>query len=104
MAGLPVHPVDLGGKPISDETKISRPSGSSPLPGKGSSIPQPGGEPQEAPIAAAKPEKGFYLAVRDLKPDRQFLVNSGCERYPMTEGLEAIGLAEMAADVAFPAA
>jgi predicted AAA+ superfamily ATPase len=45
----------------------------------------------------AKPEKGFYLAVQDLKPDRQFLVNSGSERYPMAEGLEAIGLAEMAA-------
>lgn len=46
---------------------------------------------------SAKPEKGFYLAVRDLQPDRQFLVNSGSERYPMTGGLEAIGLAEMAA-------
>jgi predicted AAA+ superfamily ATPase len=48
---------------------------------------------------SAKPEKGFYLAVQDLKPDRQFLVNSGSERYPMTDGLEAIGLAEMAAAV-----
>jgi hypothetical protein len=46
---------------------------------------------------SAKPERGFYLAVQDLKPDRQFLVNSGSERYPMTHGLEAIGLAEMAA-------
>ena len=46
---------------------------------------------------SAKPEKGFYLTVQDLKPDRQFLVNSGSERYPMAEGLEAIGLAEMAA-------
>jgi len=45
---------------------------------------------------SAKPEKGFCLAVEDLKPDRQF-VNSGSERYPMREGLEAIGLAEMAA-------
>src|ERR1019366_7556302 len=46
---------------------------------------------------SAKPEKGFCLALQDLKPDRQFLVNSGSERHPMTEGLEAIGLAEMAA-------
>ena len=46
---------------------------------------------------SAKPEKGFYLAIEDLKPDRQFLVNSGSERYPMTVELEAIGLAEMAA-------
>jgi hypothetical protein len=36
---------------------------------------------------SAKPEKGFYLAVQDLKPDRQFLVNSGSERYPMTGDL-----------------
>ena len=42
-----------------------------------------------------KPEKGFYVAVQDLKPDRQFLVNSGSERYPITGALEAIGLAEM---------
>ena len=45
---------------------------------------------------SAKPEKGFYLAVEDLKPVRQFLVNSGDERYPIAGGLEAIGLAEMA--------
>src|SRR5580700_3044769 len=45
---------------------------------------------------SAKPEKGFYIAVRDLQPDRRFLVNSGSERYPMTEGLEAIGMAAMA--------
>jgi predicted AAA+ superfamily ATPase len=46
---------------------------------------------------SANPEKGFYLAVQDLKPDRQFLVNSGDERYPMRDGLEAIGLSGMAA-------
>ena len=45
---------------------------------------------------SAKPEKGFYLACEDLKPNRQFLVNSGAERYPIGTGLEAIGLAEMA--------
>jgi predicted AAA+ superfamily ATPase len=45
---------------------------------------------------SAKPEKGFYLAVQDLKPDRQFLVNSGSQRYPISPRLEAIGLAEMA--------
>jgi len=48
---------------------------------------------------SAKPEKGFHLAVQDLKPDRQFLVNSGSERYPTTGGLEAIGLAEMAEEL-----
>lgn len=45
---------------------------------------------------SAKPEKGFHIACEDLKPHRQFLVNSGRERYPLGPGLEAIGLAEMA--------
>jgi len=49
---------------------------------------------------AARPEKGFHLAVGDLKPGRRFLVNSGRERYPIAAGLDAIGLAEMAAMLA----
>jgi predicted AAA+ superfamily ATPase len=49
---------------------------------------------------AAKPEKGFYLACEDLKPDRQFLVNSGVDRYPISRQLAAIGLVEMAAMLA----
>ncbi len=49
---------------------------------------------------SASPRKGFHLALRDLKPDRRFLVNSGSERYPLGEGLDAVGLAEMAAILA----
>jgi uncharacterized protein len=49
---------------------------------------------------SANPEKGFYLAVQDLKPDRQFLVNSGSQRYPLTSRLDAIGLAGMSAILA----
>jgi predicted AAA+ superfamily ATPase len=45
---------------------------------------------------SARPEKGFYFACEDLKPDRRFLVNSGSERYPIRAGLDAIGLAELA--------
>jgi hypothetical protein len=45
---------------------------------------------------SAKPEKGFYIACGDLKPHRQFLVNSGRERYPIAPGLDAIGVTEMA--------
>ncbi len=45
---------------------------------------------------SARPEKGFYAACGDLKPDRRFLVNAGSERYPIGEGLEAIGLVELA--------
>jgi predicted AAA+ superfamily ATPase len=50
--------------------------------------------------ASAKPAKGFYLAVQDLKPDRQFLVHSGSASYPISAGLDAIGLPEMAAMLA----
>jgi predicted AAA+ superfamily ATPase len=45
---------------------------------------------------SAKPEKGFYLACKDLKPQQRFLVNSGSERYPIGSGLDAIGLTQMA--------
>jgi uncharacterized protein len=51
---------------------------------------------------SAKPEKGFYLAVGDLKPDHKFLVNAGSERYPIITGLDAIGLVEIAAILAAP--
>lgn len=46
---------------------------------------------------SAKPEKGFHLACEDLKPQHRFLVNFGGERYPISPGLDAIGLTEMAA-------
>ena len=45
---------------------------------------------------SAKPEKGFYLACEDLKPQHRFLVNSGNERYPINPGFDAIGLTDMA--------
>lgn len=40
-------------------------------------------------------EKGFHLARQDLKPNRCFVVYSGEERYPMSEGAEAISLREL---------
>lgn len=45
---------------------------------------------------SAKPEKGFYVACEDLKPQHRFLVNSGRGRHPISPGLDAIGLVEMA--------
>jgi predicted AAA+ superfamily ATPase len=45
---------------------------------------------------SARPEKGFYIACEDLKPARRFVVNSGDERYAISEGVEAIGLKELA--------
>jgi len=41
-------------------------------------------------------ERGFHLALEDLAPDRAFIIYSGQERYPKGEGIEAIGLREMA--------
>jgi hypothetical protein len=38
--------------------------------------------------------------VQDLKPDRQFLVNSRSERYPISSRLDAIGVTELAAILA----
>lgn len=45
---------------------------------------------------SAKPAKGFYVATEDLKPERQFLVHSGDAPYPISPGLDAIGLLEIA--------
>lgn len=39
-----------------------------------------------------KIEKGFHNAIEDLKPKRSFVVYSGNERYPVSEGIEMIGL------------
>jgi uncharacterized protein len=39
-----------------------------------------------------RPEKGFHFAREDLKPKQSFVVYSGKQRYPLMEGIEAIGL------------
>lgn len=41
--------------------------------------------------------KGFHAARADLAPARSFVVHAGTDRYPLGEGLEAIGVAEMVA-------
>lgn len=45
---------------------------------------------------APKLDRGFHNARDDLKPDRCFVVYPGEERYPKAEGVEAIGLKELA--------
>ena len=49
---------------------------------------------------SARPEKGFFLACEDVKPARRFLVNSGKERYAVSEGVDAIGVKELASMLA----
>jgi uncharacterized protein len=40
--------------------------------------------------------KGFFNAVEDVQPDKIFVVYAGEDRYPIAEGVEAIGVAQMA--------
>jgi predicted AAA+ superfamily ATPase len=49
---------------------------------------------------APKIEKGAHIALGDLKPQKAFLVYSGKDRYPKGGGWEAIGLREMAGELA----
>jgi len=46
---------------------------------------------------AAKLGRGFYQAYEDIKPERAFVVHAGSDRFPVAEGVEAIGLRELAA-------
>jgi len=43
-----------------------------------------------------RPEKGFYIACRDLMPDRRFVVNAGSGHYPIDAEITAIGLHDLA--------
>jgi uncharacterized protein len=45
---------------------------------------------------SGRPEKGFYIASQDLKPARQFVVNSGLEPYPVDANITAIGVPALA--------
>jgi len=49
---------------------------------------------------SGRPEKGFYIACEDLKPDKRFVVNAGLERYPLDVDITAIGLPELARTLA----
>ncbi len=45
---------------------------------------------------SAKPKKGFYNAVKDIQPDKSFVVYAGEERFPVAEGVDAVSVLEMA--------
>ena len=47
--------------------------------------------------SAPKVSRGFAIACADLDAERAFVVHGGRHRYPMGDGVEAIGLPEMAA-------
>ena len=48
---------------------------------------------------APKPSKGFYTAIDDIKATRAFVAHPGEDRYPLSEAVEAIGLAELMGEV-----
>jgi hypothetical protein len=59
----------------------------------------PGGERWAIEIkrsSAPKIEKGFHAAMEDVQPSRAFIVYGGHERYAKGNGVEAVGLRELA--------
>jgi predicted AAA+ superfamily ATPase len=49
---------------------------------------------------SARIERGFHVARADLQPVRSFVVYAGEDRYPLADGIEAIGIREMAEELA----
>lgn len=49
--------------------------------------------------SAPKLERGFRSALDDIKPKRAFLVHGADDRFPLGEGVEAIGLKAMAEEL-----
>ncbi len=45
---------------------------------------------------SAKVRRGFHLACEDIKPTRAFVVHAGDDRYPLAQGVEGIGVRELA--------
>jgi hypothetical protein len=48
---------------------------------------------------APKLERGFHSAIADIGAERSFIVYAGSERYKLGPSTEAIGLAELCAEV-----
>jgi uncharacterized protein len=53
---------------------------------------------------APKLERGLRSALADIAPERSFLVYPGADRYPLGQGVEAIGLPELCAEIGAAAA
>jgi len=46
---------------------------------------------------AARPARGFHSALVDLRPEAAFVVHAGEARYPLADGIEALGIRALAA-------
>ncbi|HEY3738415.1 MAG TPA: ATP-binding protein [Bryobacteraceae bacterium] len=49
---------------------------------------------------STKPEKGFHIACDDVEPTRRISLNGGVGSYPLSANVEAMGLREVAAELA----
>ncbi len=49
---------------------------------------------------APKLERGFRVACDDVRPELRFVVYGGSERFPMSEGVEAVALPDLCVEVA----
>ena len=47
----------------------------------------------------ARPRRGFHSACDDIQPARRLLVHAGDERYPIGDGVEALGLRLLAEEL-----
>ncbi len=50
--------------------------------------------------ASPKLSRGFHNACADLRPAKAFFVYGGAERYPLCDGVEAIGMEALMAELA----
>jgi hypothetical protein len=48
---------------------------------------------------APKLERSFYLACEILRPERRLVVYGGVERFPLGDGVEAVSLHELSAEL-----
>jgi predicted AAA+ superfamily ATPase len=48
----------------------------------------------------ARPEKGFYTACEDIVATKRFAINASADRFPLGEGIEAIGLRGLMSELA----
>lgn len=62
----------------------------------------PGGERWAVEVkrsSAPRIERGFHQAIADVQPSRAFIVYDGNERFPKGDGVEAIGLRDLASEL-----
>ena len=56
----------------------------------------------EVKLGRARVERPLHIAIEDVRPDRAFVVYGDDERFSLGVGIEAIGLRELASEVAVP--